>query len=430
MHSLRCARRLPAALANAPQLATALSRAAAFSTSATSHRYATADYYDEQNPSEAGGDFVYRNRPQYEDDGRRPSRGSPPANSFSQIRPPGTTKLDRRQVIPPEDSAQLYSEFKPHKGVITPGPTDPPGHEPQEVKLLWRESSPPDRMLESLARLCYSPSYRIAKAPAPDTISSAELIGVQLAYGATQLPTTPRPMTRSYKEWKIGKGGASLEKAYRFPDAAQALRFANGLQFIMKIKIGKVDYLEHHADFAFCGRRVFVRWGTHEPQHGISSWDIYCAKRTDFWAIRCQVRDVKPETATWVKMDSLPNTLSPAIHRLVQVKNKLASGEAQGMSVNMLLGVKSDLLKASQDLVRVAKGVAEKSDFLVARHRDKGLATLEAGLESEMMTEEDLALEDMAMEESIERPGWILKGEWKKSPEDELASDEDEEDQR
>ncbi|KAK6341686.1 hypothetical protein TWF696_008754 [Orbilia brochopaga] len=483
MHSsLRCgARRLPAALANAPQLATALSRApaaaaaaappapapaptatlphripplsapstkAAFSTSTTSHRYATADYYDEQNPSDPGGDFVYRSRPPREDDGRRP-----PRNFDSH--PMGTTKLQHRQLIPPETAAELYREFKPHKAVITPGPTDPPGYEPQEVNILWRESSPPERMLASLARLCFSPSYRIAKAPGPDTVNSTDLIGMQLAFGTVMLPPEPRPMKRCHKEWKIGRGGVSLEKAFRFSDAGQALRFITGLQYLMKIKIGKRDYLEHHPDLGFSGRRVFVRWGTHEPRLGISSWDIYCAKRTDFWAVRCQVRDVVPETASWTLKcvvprrqtqnaessvqkaadatdlaaaaaaaaagtELLPDTLSPAIHRLVQVKNKLASGEAQGLSVNTLLDVKSDLLKASQDLVRVAEGVAEASDKLVERYRSRGLAALESALQTreqtEAMSEEDLEMEDMEMEEGVEKPGMVLKGEWGGSP--------------
>ncbi|EWC44762.1 hypothetical protein DRE_06540 [Drechslerella stenobrocha 248] len=447
------ARRLPGAVANAAPASTAAASrspavpaaavnprsrpSVAAATSATTFHnlttrrgYATDPKFNEfeyeDDPSDAGGTFVYRpprDKPHFDGTG-----GGNTSEQSSRNVPWNAGMISKREVMSPEEARKVYQEFKSHKAVITPGPTDPPGYEPREVNILWRRTSPPERLATSISRLCYNPCYRVAKVPGPDCVNSADLVTVELGYASPALPLEPRPMHRLWKEWKISEGGAAIEKIFRFPNRAMALKFVGGLQYIMKIKISKRECLEHFPSIGIEGRRAFIRWGTHDPEPGISSFDIYCAKQTDRWAGTCGVKDALPEVTKWTfKVDvqkdtktatkrpvepilsdtdlssEVPKPLStrllPAIQALVQAKNSLqASGTTANSSVDTLEQVKKNVLQTAQDLIRTADELEQASlDIL----QGKSSINLAADM-SEMELEDEKAFEEAAREETAE----------------------------
>ncbi|EGX52275.1 hypothetical protein AOL_s00043g64 [Orbilia oligospora ATCC 24927] len=224
--------------------------------------------------------------------------GGIPSLRFTDIKT-GTKYHAGRSLVTGEEAKELYNEFKAHTAIVKPGPTDLPG-KPTQVHILYREpTSPPERILESIRRLCFNPSYIVTKEFGPHAIKSTDLINVELGYCSHYLPHEMKPMVLVHKNWTISKGGRSLEKIFRFDNRTSARDFANGLQRLIKIKVTKTMLVEHHPAFGIYGRRVFVRWGTEQPHEAISSWDIACAKQTDRWAGACNVKDLLPEILDW-----------------------------------------------------------------------------------------------------------------------------------
>ncbi|KAK6347793.1 hypothetical protein TWF718_005618 [Orbilia javanica] len=222
----------------------------------------------------------------------------PPTLRFTDIRT-GMKYFAGRTLVSGEEAKELYKEFRAHTGIVKPGPTDLPG-KPTQVHILYRDpKSPPERVLESIRRLCFNPCYIVTREFGPHAVKSTDLINVELGYASHYLPHELKPMVLVHKNWKISKGGRSLEKIFRFDNRTTAKEFANGLQRLIKIKVTKNTLLEHHPVFGVYGRRVFVRWGTEQPHEAISSWDIACAKQTDRWAGACNVKDLLPEILDW-----------------------------------------------------------------------------------------------------------------------------------
>lgn len=226
-----------------------------------------------------------------------PDGGAPPLR-FTDIKT-GMKYHAGRSLATGDDAKELYNEFKAYTGIVKPGPTDLPG-KPTQVHILYREpTSPPERVLESIRRLCFNPSYIVTKEFGPHAVKSTDLINVELGYSSHYLPHELKPMVMVHKNWKISRGGRSLEKIFRFDNRNSARDFAHGLQRLIKIKVTKTLLVEHHPSFGVYGRRVLVRWGTEQPHEAISSWDIACAKQTDRWAASCNVKDVLPEILDW-----------------------------------------------------------------------------------------------------------------------------------
>ncbi|KAK6532263.1 hypothetical protein TWF281_006455 [Arthrobotrys megalospora] len=222
----------------------------------------------------------------------------PPKLRFTDIKT-GMKYHAGRSLVTGEEAKELYAGFKPYVGIVKPGPTDLPGA-PTQVHILYRETtSPPERIIESIRRLCYNPSYIVTKEFGPHTVKSTDLLNVELGYSSHFLPNELKPMVMVHKAWRIAKGGRAIEKIFRFDNRDSAREFANGLQRLIKIKITKTSLVEHHPSFGIYGRRVFVRWGTEQPEAAISSWDIACAKQTDRWAGSCNVKDLLPEILDW-----------------------------------------------------------------------------------------------------------------------------------
>ncbi|KAK6501125.1 hypothetical protein TWF481_008973 [Arthrobotrys musiformis] len=295
---------------------------------------------------------------------RVPPEGGAPGLRFTDIRT-GIKYHAGRSLVSGEDSKALYDQFKAHTGIVKPGPTDLPG-KPTEVHILYREPrSPPERVIDSIRRLCFNPSYIVTKDFGPHAVKSTDLINVELGYASHYLPHELKPMVMVHKNWRISKGGRSLEKIFRFDNRVTAKDFAHGLQRLIKIKVSKTLLVEHHPAFGIYGRRVFVRWGTEQPHEAISSWDIACAKQTDRWAASCNVKDLLPEILDWTFetkfVDRGAVEQKPATPQLDPETN--ASDNLMDIIENLMATTKS-LMQAAEEPSTVQATLSMASDSL------------------------------------------------------------------
>ncbi|KAF3199937.1 hypothetical protein TWF106_002867 [Orbilia oligospora] len=277
--------------------------------------------------------------------------GGLPSLRFTDIKT-GTKYHAGRSLVTGEEAKELYNEFKAHSAIVKPGPTDLPG-KPTQVHILYREpTSPPERILESIRRLCFNPSYIVTKEFGPHAIKSTDLINVELGYCSHYLPHELKPMVLVHKNWTISKGGRSLEKIFRFDNRTSARDFANGLQRLIKIKVTKTMLVEHHPAFGIYGRRVFVRWGTEQPHEAISSWDIACAKQTDRWAGACNVKDLLPEILDWTFETKFVDKSNP--EQIRQTQQPLQSDPETNASDN-LMDIIEGLMATTKSLMQAAE---------------------------------------------------------------------------
>ncbi|KAK6518445.1 hypothetical protein TWF506_005599 [Arthrobotrys conoides] len=358
-----------------------------------------------------------------------PEGGLPPLR-FTDIKT-GMKYHAGRSLVTGEEAKALYGEFQAHTAIVKPGPTDLPGN-PTQVHILYRNpTSPPERILESIRRLCFNPSYIVTKEFGPHAVKSTDLINVELGYCSHYLPHELKPMVLVHKNWKISKGGRSLEKIFRFDNRTSARDFANGLQRLIKIKVTKTQLVEHHPSFGIYGRRVLVRWGTEQPHEAISSWDIACAKQTDRWAGACNVKDLLPEILEWTfetkfvdrteqtqlqAPQSDPETnasdnLMDIIEGLMATTKSLMQAAEEPSTVQATLSMASEAL--SKTIEKISKERVENKEMEAAREEEvlrwlnseEGASKQEPPKETVDVPQEVIG--DLAPEAGVEGPGAV-----------------------
>ncbi|KAF3910360.1 hypothetical protein ABW20_dc0100342 [Dactylellina cionopaga] len=280
-----------------------------------------------------------------------------------------------KKLVPKEQHAELYKSFEPHTGIVQPGPTDLPG-KPTEVHILSRSpKSPPERVFNDIRRLVWNPCYVITTSQEKlPTVVSTELVNVELGFSSHQLPRAgPKEMILCYKNWRITEGGRGLEKVFRFATREFALKFMRGLETLIKVKIKNQFVVEHHPVYGITGRRVFIKWSTHEPSEGISSWDVSCAKQTDRWASACEVKDVLPDILEWKfetrwAKPNAPDTSSEALSTAVETPEATAdesTGSKNMMNIiENLMQTTKELMEATEQPSRVQRILTEATQNL------------------------------------------------------------------
>ncbi|KAF3927632.1 hypothetical protein AA313_de0209882 [Arthrobotrys entomopaga] len=295
------------------------------------------------------------------------------------------TYLAGRGLIDKDKHIKLYQEFKPYTGIVKPGPTDIAG-EPTEVHILYRETSPPEKILDGIRRLCFNPSYVVAKAHHNSTIMSTDLVGVQLGYVSHSLPHEAQPMLPAHKQWKISKGGRGLEKIFRFNNYDDAQAFLGAIPRLVRVKISKSTVVEHHPVYGISGRRVFVRWSTHEPSEGISSWDVNCAKQTDRLAGSCNVKDVLPEILEWTfetkwEKQSADDTTTPPVPPASSSEASAPTPTDKPQSSEGLMKIIDSLMTTTQGVIMAAEDSSKVNEKL--SEAEKALRMLLVDIEAE-----------------------------------------------
>ncbi|KAK6543315.1 hypothetical protein TWF694_000069 [Orbilia ellipsospora] len=283
------------------------------------------------------------------------------------------TYLSGRGLIDKDKHIELYNEFKPHTGIVKPSPTDIAG-ESTEVHILYRDTSPPEKILDGIRRLCFNPSYVVAKAHHSNTVMSSDLVGVQLGHVSHILPHESQPMLPVHKQWKISKGGRGLEKIFRFNNYDDAQAFMNAIPRLVRVKISKSTVVEHHPVYGISGRRVFIRWSTHEPSEGISSWDVSCAKQTDRLAGSCNVKDVLPEILQWTfetrwEKKSTDTTTTPQASPPSPTSSTTPSDKPQASAglmkiIDSLMVTTQGVMIAAEDSSKVNEQLSEAEEAL------------------------------------------------------------------